>query len=73
MEQRIDQVRMSESDRRIAKEHLHDAELVVELIYRAQAMRVREVKLLASAMASGFASIGRLIARHTWKMAKRRV
>ena len=35
MEQRIDHLRVSESDRRIAKEHLRGAEIVVELICRA--------------------------------------
>jgi len=33
--QRIDQIRVSKSDRRIAKECMHNAELVADLICRA--------------------------------------
>ena len=35
MVQRIDDVRASESDRESAKEQMHDAEVVAELLYRA--------------------------------------
>jgi hypothetical protein len=35
MVQRIDDIRASESDRENAKVHLHDAELVAELLCRA--------------------------------------
>jgi hypothetical protein len=35
MDQRIDSIRVSESDRRIAKEHMRDADFVADLICRA--------------------------------------
>lgn len=35
MVQRIDDIRTSKSDRQIAKEQMHDAELVAELLCRA--------------------------------------
>ena len=35
MDQRIDSIRASESERQIAKEGMHDAELVAELLCRA--------------------------------------
>ena len=35
MEQRIDQIRLSKSDRRLAKEHMRDADFVTGLICRA--------------------------------------
>jgi hypothetical protein len=35
MAQRIDSIRMSRSDRQLAKEHMRDAELVADLIRRA--------------------------------------
>ena len=35
MDQRIDSVRVSESDRQIAKEHMRDADFVADLICRA--------------------------------------
>ena len=35
MDQRIDNIRVSESDRQIAKEHLRDADFVADLIFRA--------------------------------------
>ena len=35
MDQRIDSIRASESDRRIAKEHMRDADFVADLICRA--------------------------------------
>ncbi len=35
MDQRIDTIRVSESDRQIAKEHLRDADFVADLIFRA--------------------------------------
>lgn len=35
MDQRIDSIRAPESDRRIAKEHMHDADIVGDLFYRA--------------------------------------
>jgi len=35
MDQRIDSIRVNESDRRIAKEHMRDADFVADLICRA--------------------------------------
>ena len=35
MDQRIDRIRVSESDRQIAKEHMRDADFVADLICRA--------------------------------------
>ena len=35
MDQRIDSIRASESDRQIAKEHMRDADFVADLICRA--------------------------------------
>ena len=35
MDQRIDSIRVSESDRQIAKEHMRDADFVADLICRA--------------------------------------
>lgn len=35
MEQRIDAVRLSESDRRLAQEHMHEADVFADLVYRA--------------------------------------
>lgn len=35
MDQRIDNIRVSESDRQIAKEHMRDADFVADLICRA--------------------------------------
>lgn len=35
MDRRIDSIRASESDRRTAKEEMHDAELVADLLCRA--------------------------------------
>jgi hypothetical protein len=35
MDQRIDNIRVSESDRQIAKEHMSDADFVADLICRA--------------------------------------
>jgi len=35
MDQRIDSIRVSESDRRIAKEHMRDADFVADLVCRA--------------------------------------
>jgi len=35
MDQRIDSIRVSESDRQIAKEHMRDADLVADLVCRA--------------------------------------
>ena len=35
MEQRIDQIGLSKSDRRIAKEHMREADFVADLICRA--------------------------------------
>jgi hypothetical protein len=35
MAQRIDSIRMSRSDRQLAKEHMRDAEIVADLIRRA--------------------------------------
>ena len=35
MDQRIDDVRMSEGDRRIAKEYMRDADFVADLVCRA--------------------------------------
>jgi len=32
MDQRIDSIRVSESDRRIAKEHMRDADFVADLV-----------------------------------------
>lgn len=35
MDQRIDSIRVSESDRQIAKEHMRDADFVADLVCRA--------------------------------------
>ena len=35
MDRRIDSIRVSESDRQIAKEHMRDADFVAELVCRA--------------------------------------
>jgi len=35
MDQRIDSIRVSESDRQIAKEHMRDADFVADVICRA--------------------------------------
>jgi hypothetical protein len=35
MDQRIDSIRVSESDRQIAREHMRDADFVADLICRA--------------------------------------
>jgi hypothetical protein len=35
MDQRIDSMRVSESERQIAKEHMRDADFVVDLVCRA--------------------------------------
>jgi hypothetical protein len=35
MDQRIDRIRVSESDRQIAKEHMRDADFVADLVCRA--------------------------------------
>jgi len=35
MDQRIDSIRVNESDRRIAKEHMRDADFVADLVCRA--------------------------------------
>ncbi len=35
MDQRIDSMRVSESNRRIAREHMRDADLVADLVCRA--------------------------------------
>jgi len=35
MDQRIDSIRVSQSDRQIAKQHMRDADLVADLICRA--------------------------------------
>ena len=35
MDQRIDSIRASESDRQIAKEHMRDADFVADLVCRA--------------------------------------
>ena len=35
MDQRIDSIRMSESDRQVAKEHMRDADFVADLVCRA--------------------------------------
>jgi hypothetical protein len=35
MDQRIENILVSESDRQIAKEHMHDADFVADLISRA--------------------------------------
>jgi hypothetical protein len=35
MDHRIDSIRVSESDRQIAKEHMHDADFVADVICRA--------------------------------------
>ncbi len=35
MDQRIDRIRVSESDRQIAREHMRDADFVADLVCRA--------------------------------------
>jgi len=35
MDQRIDSIRVSESDRQVAKEHMRDADFVADLVCRA--------------------------------------
>ena len=45
MDQRIDRVRASESDRQIAREHMRDADFVADLVCRA-AESLRSVREL---------------------------
>ncbi len=47
MDQRIDSIRVNESDRRIAKEHMRDADFVADLICRA-AEKLRSAEDLLS-------------------------
>ncbi|HKC53630.1 MAG TPA: hypothetical protein VKC33_03185 [Burkholderiales bacterium] len=47
MDQRIDSVRVSESDRQIAKEHMRDADFAADLICRA-AEKLRSAEDLLS-------------------------
>jgi len=47
MNQRIDSIRVSESDRQIAKEHMRDADFVADLICRA-AEKLRSAEDLLS-------------------------
>ena len=47
MDQRIDSIRVSESDRQIAKEHMRDADFVADLICRA-AEKLRSAEDLLS-------------------------
>jgi hypothetical protein len=54
MDQRVDRMRISESDRQLAKAHMHDADFMAEIIYRA-AENVRSAERL----------MGRLFAQHT--------
>ena len=54
MDQRIENIRVSESDRQIAKEHMRDADFVADLICRA-AENLRSAERL----------LGRLFARRT--------
>jgi hypothetical protein len=49
MDRRIDSIRVSESDRRIAKEHMRDADFVADLVCRA-AEKLRSAEEMLSRM-----------------------
>ena len=48
MDQSIDSIRMCESDRQIAKQHMHDADIVADLFYHAVENLRSGRKVLAS-------------------------
>jgi hypothetical protein len=55
MEQRIDDIRLSESDRRLANEHMHEADVVADLICRA----VENLHSVGELLGGVFANRGR--------------
>jgi hypothetical protein len=53
MDQRIDSIRVSESERQIAKEHMRDADFVADLVCRATEKLRSAEELLSRLFAQG--------------------
>ena len=53
MDQRIDSIRVSESERQIAKEHMRDADFVADLVCRASEKLRSAEELLSRLFAQG--------------------